>query len=251
MTELEHEDEFLETDDHLEDDDQLSDDHDELDDLDDDDELDGHDELDDDLSDDGNGGSVESKDYRFEFDATGNLVALFESEDGVLVPESIDEDETYALQADGTVLKTELDDGGTETTVYADTNGDGLFERISETLMSLDGGIVRTMSYAGSSGDDDIAVRAGDDAAGGLGSDDFVICEAGHLRIEDFDDLEGDHLVFDTGYGLTKQTLQDYVTSLEVSGADLIIHFGADVSITLVGVAGSPTLSWDDVTVLS
>lgn len=208
-------------------------------------------EDDNDHADDDNGDSSASKGYSFEFDAAGNIVALFESEHGVLEPESIDGDETYAQQADGTVLKTELDDGGTETTVYADTNADGLFERISETWTSPDGSVIRTLNYTGGSGDDDIAVRAGDDAAGGIGSDDFVICEAGHLRIEDFDDREGDHLVFDTGYGLTKVELEDYVTGLEVSGADLIVYFGADVSITLVGVAGSPTLSWDDVTVLS
>lgn len=219
----------------------------------DDDLYDDDDLLDDDSSDDDDDDQSSSgtKGYKFELDAAGKVIAVFESEHGVLEPESIDADETFALQADGTIVKTELDDGGTETTVYADADGDGLFQRISETWTSPDGSVVRTMSYAGTNSDDDIAVRAGDDAAGGGGSDDFIVCEAGHLRINDFDDNEGDHLVFDTGFGLTKLELQRYVTGLEVSGEDLIVHFGADVSITLVGVATSPTLSWDDVTVVS
>jgi hypothetical protein len=215
------------------------------------DDLDESDDLDETEDDDHTGDSGSSKGYSFEFDAAGNVIAVFESEHGVLQPEGIGLDETYAVQADGSIVKTELDDGGTETTVYADTNGDGLYERISETWTSLDGSAVQTLSYSGTDGDDDIAVRGGNNAFGGVGSDDFVIREAAHLRIEDFDDSEGDHLVFDTGYGLTKLELEHYVTGLEVSGTDLIVHFGPDVSITLVGVAGSPTLSWDDVTVLS
>lgn len=192
-----------------------------------------------------------SEGYVFEFDAAGNLISLLESEHGVLQPENINPNDTFALQADSTVIKTELDNGGTETTVYADTNGDGLFERVSETWTSLDGGVVQTLSYSSSDSNDEIAVRGGDSSTGGAGADNFVIREAAHLRIEDFDDTEGDHLVFDTGLGLTKEAVQQFVTSLEISGADLIIHFGADVSITLVGLAGSTTLNWDDATVLS
>lgn len=228
------------------DDDHLTDDRDEADDDHSEDSTEDH--SDEDGEDDD---SHASTGYSFEFDAAGNIIAVYENEHGVSQAESIDFDESYALQADGTVVKTELDDGGTETTVYADTNGDGLLERVSETWTSLDGSVVQTLAYSGTDGDDDIAVRGGSNAMGGIGSDDFVIREAAHLRIEDFDDNEGDHLVFDTGYGLTKLELEQYVTGLEVSGTDLIVHFGADVSITLVGVAGSPTLSWDDVTVLS
>lgn len=203
-------------------------------------------------------GTVESeneahlaKEFSFSIDMLGSVNLISEIEHGQLQSAPPESNETYTVQADGSVIKSEQDAQGTETTVYADTDGDGLFERVSETWTPSDGGSAQTLSYVSTSGDDDIAVRSGDDAVGGAGSDDFVVLEAANLRIEDFDDTQGDHLVFDTGLGLTKAELEQLVTSIEVSGTDLIVHFGPDVSITLVGVAASTTLGWDDVTVVS
>ena len=197
-------------------------------------------------------GPEDTKGYSFVFSATGQLVSISEIEDGVSKPESIDSDETYVLNVDGTITKTELDDSGNEVTTYADPDGDGIFQRISEVRLAPDGTpLSSTLIYAGGAGDDNVAVRGGDDAVGREGADDFVIREGAELRIMDFDDSEGDRLVFDTGYGLTLAALQAAVTGLEQVGADLIVHFGPTVSITLVGVAGSTTLGWDDVDVVS
>jgi hypothetical protein len=148
-------------------------------------------------------------------------------------------------------LENEIDELHTDGVELADTDGDGLLERISETWMPANATVAQTLRYVSTDGDDNIAVRSSVDAVGGTGADSFVVREASHLRIDDFDDTQGDHLVFDTGLGLTRVDLEHYVTGIEATGADLVVHFGPDVSITLVGVAASTTLGWDDVTVLS
>lgn len=148
-------------------------------------------------------------------------------------------------------LENEIDELHTDGVELADTDGDGLLERISETWMPANATVAQTLRYVSTDGDDNIAVRSSVDAVGGTGADSFVVREAAHLRIDDFDDTQGDRLVFDTGLGLTRVDLEHYVTSIEAIGADLVVHFGPDVSITLVGVAASTTLGWDDVTVLS
>ena len=86
----------------------------------------------------------------------------------------------------------------------------------------------------------------------GHGADDFIIREAAHLRIADFNSLDDhDSLVFDTGLGLTSiAQLASFVTDLHHDGQDFIVHFGDDVSITLVGVQPDQ-ISWDDVSVMS
>jgi len=229
-------------------------------------------------SSDSSSSGLQKKGYSFQFDSTGKLISATETERGVTKVEKVGANESFALQTDGTVVKTELKKNGVEKTVFADADGDGLFNRVSETFqfnspstsssstsgtgttttgsVSASGnasGVSAngTLTFQGSSGHDKLAVRGGDDARGGQGADDFVIREAAHLKIVDFDDKSGDHLVFDTGFGLTKLDLERYVTALDVSGNDLIVRFGADVSITLVGVANSNTLGWDDVTVIS
>ncbi|RAK67585.1 hypothetical protein [Phenylobacterium kunshanense] len=66
----------------------------------------------------------------FRFDAAGRVVAVYEVErDGRLDREDIDRDETYAL-VNGFVVKTEVDDGRLEQTVYADADGDGIWHSI-------------------------------------------------------------------------------------------------------------------------
>lgn len=208
--------------------------------------IDDHDPSDDD------GLDLSTRGYAFQFDpVSGKLLSLAEVEAGISSPESIDSDELYQQMADGTIVKTELDDSGTEVTTYADPDGDGIFQRISEAYVGVDGAPAPKLIFGGGAADDRVAVRGGDDSAGGAGADDFVIREASRLRIMDFDDSEGDQLVFDTGLGLTLAILQAAVTGLEAVGNDLVVHFGPSVSITLVGVAGSTSLGWDDVTVIS
>lgn len=188
----------------------------------------------------------------------GEVVEVFEIKNGVPEPESIDEDETYILDSDGVVTRTEVEPLGTETTRYADINGDDLYNRISEQFVANipeDGPFVLEdeLSYSPSDDDDFIAVRGGEDCHGGSGADDFVFREAAHLRIGDFSSSEGDLLVFDTGLGLTSvDHLESFVTDTHQDGENFVVDFGTDVSITFVGVhADQPgQISWDDVSVL-
>ncbi len=86
---------------------------------------------------------------------------------------------------------------------------------------------------------------------GSLLADDFIIKHAGHFRIEDFHNDQGDQLVFDTGYGLvSREQLMSFVTDMHFQGDDFIVNFGDSASITLVGVHQAQ-ISFDDVVVLS
>lgn len=208
------------------------------------------------LSDDSPGRSHKA----FKFDiAAGKVTAVYELKDGEVRPKSIDDDgtETYVVEANGDVVRTEVKPFGTEITRYADTDRDGVYFRISEQWqVSSDAtGAVPKFSgalrYSPTDSDDSIAVRSGEDCRGGNGSDDFVIREASHLRIADFKSLDDDVLVFDTGLGLTsKDHLASFVSNIRHDGSNFIVDFGSDVSITLVGVAPDQ-ISWDDVSVLS
>lgn len=189
----------------------------------------------------------------------GQVTEVFEIENGVPEPESIDENETYTVDSEGVVTHTEEESFGTEITRYADVNGDGLYNRISEQFIANtteDSPFVLEdeLSYSPSDDDDFIAVRGGEDCHGGFGADQYVFREAAHLRIGDFSSSEGDLLVFDTGLGLTSvEHLQGFVTGTHQDGENFVVDFGPDVSITFVGVqAAQPDqISWDDVSVLS
>ncbi len=195
----------------------------------------------------------------FQFTIEGDQITqVFEIKDGVPEPKSIDDNsETYTV--DGTeVVYTEIETLGIEVTRYADIDGDGNYHRISEQWIPDTPGsgpfnIEDELKFSPTDDDDLIAVRGGEDCHGGNGADEFVFREAAHLRIGDFNSGEGDLLVFDTGLGLTSvDHLASFVTGIRRSDddQDLIVDFGPDVSITLVGVQPDQ-ISWDDVSVLS
>jgi hypothetical protein len=107
------------------------------------------------------------------------------------------------------------------------------------------------LHYLPTNNDDFIVVRGGEDSRGGLGADGFVVREAAHLRIEDFNTLEDDELIFDTGLGLTSQEqLINHITDFNYDGQDFIVHFGLHVSITLVGIQPDE-ISWNSISILS
>lgn len=213
----------------------------------------GHDDSHDDLS------AHEHKAFKFTI-VDGKVTEVFELKDGKLEPESIDDNHSETYTVDGaTVVRTEIKAFGTEITRYADANGDGLYLRVSEQWQTASGTIddnphfrfEDNLSYSPTDGDDHIAVRGGEDCFGGHGADDFVIREAAHLRIQDFHSSEHDSLKFDTGLGLTSvDHLKSFITDAHYEGSDLVVNFGPDVSITLVGVLPGQ-ISWDDVSVLS
>jgi len=198
----------------------------------------------------------------FKFDiASDKVTAVFELDDGVWKSKSIDDDgsETYTVE-NSKVVRTEVKPFGTEITHYADVDLDGVYLRVSEQWQSSPGApadghhfkFEDDLSFSPSDGDDNIAVRGGEDCHGGHGADDFVIREAAHLRIADFNSPDDhDSLVFDTGLGLTSVAhLAGFVTNFHHDGQNFIGNFGDDVSITLAGVPPGQ-ISWDDVSVLS
>jgi hypothetical protein len=70
--------------------------------------------------------------YVFSFDTLGRIVAVAEMErNGRLDPEKIERGESYEL-VNGFVVKTAIDDGQTEQTLYADPDGDGVWAEIAQ-----------------------------------------------------------------------------------------------------------------------
>lgn len=201
------------------------------------------------------------KGFQFTINENNEVVEVFEIKDGVPKLKPIDDDgtETYAVNENGEIIRTELKPGfGSEITVYADVDGDGTYLRISEQWASDSPGagpfkFEDKLIYSPTDGDDHIGVRGGEDSHGGQGADDFVIREAAHLRIADFSSSEDNFIIFDTGLGLiSKEHLESFVTDIHRSNddQDFIVDFGSTASVTLVGVT-SDQISWDDVSVSS
>jgi hypothetical protein len=219
------------------------------------------DSTDDDGGNDDRPGSGDHKGYQFTINDNNEVVEVFEIKDGVPELDPIDDDgtETYAVNENGEVVRTDDEPGiGTEITVYADADGDGTYFRVSEQWASNSPGSGRfkfedRLVYSPTDGDDHVGVRGGEDCHGGQGADDFVIREAAHLRIGDFNSSEDNFIIFDTGLGLlSREHLESFVTGIRRSDddQDFIVDFGSTASVTLVGVA-SDQISWDDVSVLS
>lgn len=79
--------------------------------------------------------------YVFGFGQDGAVISVAEVErNGRLDHEKIEKDESYRLEA-GLVVKTELDDGQSEWTVYADPDGDGRWIELAEGHGPLDLGL--------------------------------------------------------------------------------------------------------------
>lgn len=75
--------------------------------------------------------------YRFSVDLSGNVTRIQEWDHGRWKTERIDSNETYAQQ-DGLVVKTEIEKGRSEWTVYADSNGDGTWTELAEGRGTVD-----------------------------------------------------------------------------------------------------------------
>lgn len=204
--------------------------------------------------DDSSGGN--DKGYKFTI-SDGTITEVIEIKDGEEKPDPISDSETYSLGDNNTVVRTDVTDGvGSEITVYNDTDGDGIYHRFSEQWAPDTTGagpfkIEDRLVYSGTDDSEKIAVRDSEDCHGGGGKDDFVLREAGNLRIADYSSSDDDLIVFDTGLGLTsKEEVQGYVTDLFYEGEDLVVVFGSAATVTLVGVP-SDQITWDDVSVLS
>jgi hypothetical protein len=74
-------------------------------------------------------GTHSSKGYQFDI-TNGAVSAVYELKNGWIKSKEIERDETWSVQGNQ-VTKTELDHGRLETTTYADTNGDGIYAKVS------------------------------------------------------------------------------------------------------------------------
>lgn len=75
--------------------------------------------------------------YRFTFDSAGTVTTIQEWDDGRWETERPDRNETWQLR-DGLVVKTEVEKGRTEWTVFADNNNDGTWVELAEGHGTLD-----------------------------------------------------------------------------------------------------------------
>lgn len=139
--------------------------------------------------------------YQFTLDPVTNLItAVSEVKRGIARVETIDANETFSFDAaSGTVTKTEVEYGLTETVVYADVDGNGVFSKVSKTYTSTNGaqtvtwdashlgsdnddrynGGSRSDYYTGGLGNDLIQGNAGDDDLYGSDGDDALYGGAG------------------------------------------------------------------------
>lgn len=99
--------------------------------------------------------------YRFTFDGN-NVTAVEEFEDGQWQAETIEAGESWQL-VNGEVIKTETEDGKTETEVFRDLDGDGIFEEVEDTDDDDDANEIDDDDDANETDDDDDdAVAAAD-----------------------------------------------------------------------------------------
>lgn len=123
--------------------------------------------------------------YTFDM-ADGAITAVYEIERGVSRQERIDYNESWAIQGSD-VVKTELEHGITETSVYSDTNGDGVYSKVSKTYSSDNGGtsLVWNDQHYGQDGHDRWKGSNSDDYYYGALGDDQLVGNGGN------DDLYG------------------------------------------------------------
>lgn len=188
------------------------------------------------------GGTAPVATGHYQFTVVGtDVTAVFELERGVLRQKTIDANEQYAL-VNGQVVKTEVENGRTETTVYADLDGDGYFSKVSETYGSasgspISGGGVYGDSFYGTTGDDSFFGDSGNDyLRGGLGHDDL------------YGGLGNDRVIGDDGddhlEGLDGNDVIDGGTGSDdlYGGAGNDAVFGGDGDDQLYGGAGNDRL---------
>jgi hypothetical protein len=179
--------------------------------------------------------------YRFRI-VDGAVQGVSEIDEQGEHPDTLEANESYRLDGNE-VIRSEWHAGGEEVTRFT-PNADGSYSK--QAKQWLPGAntpadaprphLEETLCFEGSDGDDLIAVATSQSALGHHGADRFVIRELGHLTIDDFDHAEGDQVVFDTGLGLqSMEHLLQFVSGTRHEGDDLIVDFGTDVSITLVG----------------
>lgn len=136
--------------------------------------------------------------YQFAI-ANGAVTGITEIEHGYAQQERVEYGETWTVNGNQ-VVKTEIEHGFTQTSVYADTNGDGIFTKVSQTyspltssttanavaLNSIQGGGDTDDIWNGSTSSENYYGSAGNDLLHGAYGDDNL------YGGNDNDDLYGD-----------------------------------------------------------
>lgn len=117
--------------------------------------------------------------YQFDI-ANDSVTAVYEIERGYKSQERIDLNETWTVSGSN-IIKTEVERGITETSTYADADGDGVFTKVSKSYVSTDGTLWTGSSgsdsddiWKGNNSDDHYYAGNGNDClTGGNGADDL------------------------------------------------------------------------------
>ena len=198
--------------------------------------------------------------YRFNI-SNQQVVGVYEWDDGRWERESIDHDEQYQVSGNQ-VIKREWDDGRQEITTFQDADGDGIYRKISESYVSGHNQNTNGVSDDYSAGSlfdlmalvsetQDILLTHNGIQAGSTGADHFVVGGKGSFSVLNFDYLEGDRLVFDTGLGLKDHSdLVANLTDISYQNSTLKLAFGDYAQISLTGISANE-ISWDLIEVVS
>ena len=109
----------------------------------------------------------------YQFDVVnGAVAAVYEIERGYKSQERIDLNETWTIDG-ANIIKTEVERGITETSIYSDLDGDGVFAKVSKSYVATDGSVWS----GGASGTDS------DDQWRGNNSDDHYYAGNGNDRL--------------------------------------------------------------------
>jgi Ca2+-binding RTX toxin-like protein len=208
----------------------------------------------------------------YQFDVVDGAVAgVYENERGYKSQERIDLNETWTIDG-ANIIKTEVERGITETSIYSDLDGDGVFAKVSKSYVAADGSVWSANGsgtdsddqwrgnnsddhyYAGNgndrlssgNGNDDLYGADGDDQLSGESGSDDLYGGIGNDALaggDGFDHLEGglDNDRLDGGNG------DDYLNG--GAGIDALTGgigsddlYGEDGDDTLIGGAGSDDL---------
>ena len=94
-----------------------------------------------------------SRGYQFDI-ANGVINAVYECEHGIRQLERTEFGETWTVSG-SSIIKTEAEHGFTKTSIYADANGDGIFQKISQSYQSIGQTAASQTQFMLSGGNDD------------------------------------------------------------------------------------------------
>ena len=174
----------------------------------------------------------------YKFDIVNQAItAVYEVKQGIVRQERMDSDEVFAITGTD-IVKTESEHGVIETTIYSDSDADGIYVKASTTYSAIAGGVLshthhgdeRNDRWSGTNGNDYYYGALGNDVInGGTGDDELLGADGsdnliGGLGLDKLYGGDGDDVLIG-GLGLD---------SLTGGGGNDIFRFGniAESSLT-------------------